>query len=97
MLVESDSDGEAEVDENARLAGEAYRENLTSVDGFTRDQRGRVKFHKDTKKRRREAEEGVENEDVEMADATVLQEGIRTKKTKRNKPIKLGQEFKAKV
>ena len=80
------------------MAGDAYRETLTSVDGFTRDARGRVKFHKDTKKRRRDAD-GAENGDgdVEMADGTLGAGGeSRDKRAKKNKPVKVGQEFKAK-
>lgn len=73
------------------VAGTAYRESMTSVDGFTRGPSGRVKFNKDTKKRRRENEE-ADVEDVEMADG----EGTN-KKNKRRTEVKLGQEFKAKV
>jgi len=71
------------------VAGTAYRESLTSIDGFTRGPNGRVKFNKDTKKRRREGED-VE-EDVEMADGEV-----KGKNNKRRTDIKLGHEFKAK-
>lgn len=73
------------------VAGTAYRESMTSVDGFTRGPSGRVKFNKDTKKRRRENDE-ADVEDVEMADG----EGTN-KKNKRRTEVKLGQEFKAKV
>lgn len=81
-------------DENPKasteIEGAAYLESITSVDGFTRGQNGKIKFHKDTKKRRREAEEA---EDVEMVDRSV-----NTKRTKQKVPeIKLGHEFKAKV
>ncbi|EJD03307.1 NUC173-domain-containing protein [Fomitiporia mediterranea MF3/22] len=97
MVIESDSDNDAErIDEDARMAGAAYRETLTSVDGFTRDQRGRVKFHKDTKKRRRDAEDGEENEDVEMVDVSAAVDAGKNKKAKRRKPVKVGQEFKSK-
>ncbi|KAF8070663.1 armadillo-type protein [Lyophyllum atratum] len=73
------------------VAGTAYREAITSVDGFTRGPTGRIKFNKDTKKRRREADAA---EDVEMADG----EGAPTaaKKNKRKAEQKIGHEFKAK-
>jgi ribosomal RNA-processing protein 12 len=88
VIEESDSDvaGVAEPD----VAGTAYREALTSVDGFTRGPGGRIKFNKDTKKRRRE--NAVEDEDVEMAEA----ETARTTGKKRSE-AKLGHEFRAKV
>jgi hypothetical protein len=88
VIEESDSDavGVAEPD----VAGTAYREALTSVDGFTRGSGGRVKFNKDTKKRRRE--NAVEDEDVEMAEM----EPARTAGKKKSE-VKLGHEFKAKV
>ncbi|KAF8639555.1 hypothetical protein AX17_001459 [Amanita inopinata Kibby_2008] len=88
IIDEEDSDEEEKnVDD---VAGNAYRENLTSVDGFTRDRGGRVKFNKDTKKRRREELE----EDVEMADETT---GIKAKKgKKKTEASKLGHTFKAK-
>lgn len=76
----------------ANVAGGAYRESITSVDGFTRRSNGRVKFNKDTKKRRRENEE---MEDVEMGDAELA--SGRNKKHKRKPDQKLGHEFKAKV
>lgn len=101
MVIDSDSDDAAEPDADARLAGEAYRETITSVDGFTRDARGRVKFHKDTKKRRRDADDNGENEDVDMADVSAGAgagvEGGKNKKAKRKNSVKIGQEFKAKV
>lgn len=76
----------------ADVAGSAYRESITSVDGFTRGPNGRVKFNKDTKKRRRENEE---IEDVEMGDAELA--SGKNKKHKRKPDQKLGHEFKAKV
>lgn len=82
------------------MAGAAYHETLISVDGFTRDARGRVKFHKDTKKRRRDAETDGQDNDVEMADLTSAPAATvpagRNKKAKKSKPVKVGQEFKAK-
>jgi ribosomal RNA-processing protein 12 len=90
MIIEksdSDAGGEAEPD----VAGTAYREALTSVDGFTRGPGGRIKFNKDTKKRRRE--NAVEDEDVEMAETEPTS---RTTEKKRSE-VRLGHEFKAKV
>lgn len=88
VIEESDSDavGVGEPD----VAGTAYRETLTSVDGFTRGPSGRMKFNKDTKKRRRE--NAVEDEDVEMVET----EPARTAGKKRSE-VKLGHEFKAKA
>lgn len=68
-----------------------YKESLTSVDGFTRGPNGKVKFHKDTKKRRREE---MSEDDVEMADIAV--EEAASKSRKRDE-FKVGHEFKAKV
>jgi ribosomal RNA-processing protein 12 len=88
IIEESDSDvgGVAEPD----VAGTAYREALTSVDGFSRGPGGRIKFNKDTKKRRRE--NAAEDEDVEMAET----EPAGTTGKKRSE-VKLGHEFRAKV
>jgi ribosomal RNA-processing protein 12 len=77
------------------VAGAAYKESLTSVDGFTRGANGRVKFNKDTKKRRRANEGEGDDGDVEMTDA--IGSGISKSNKKRKKEAKLGQEFKAKV
>lgn len=89
---ESDSDVEAGVRKAAKdVAGGAYKESLTSVDGFTRDSKGRVKFNKDTKKQRRENED--EDGDVEMGDETLTSD----RKNRRRPEVKLGHEFKAKV
>lgn len=74
------------------VAGTAYRETITSADGFTRGPNGRVKFNKDTKKRRREADDA--GEDVEMADGEATG-GKRS--DKRRADSRLGHEFKAKV
>ena len=68
-----------------------YKESLTSVNGFTRGPNGKIKFHKDTKKRRREE---MSEDDVEMAE-TAVYDGM-SKSKKRNR-AKVGQEFKAKV
>lgn len=88
IVEESDSDVGGVVEPD--VAGTAYREALTSADGFTRGPGGRIKFNKDTKKRRRE--NAVEDEDVEMAET----EPARTTGKKRNE-VKLGHEFRAKV
>ena len=53
MLIESDDDSDAVADAAEDVEGDAYRESLTSVDGFTRGPNGRIKFNKDTKKRKR--------------------------------------------
>ncbi|EIW83040.1 NUC173-domain-containing protein [Coniophora puteana RWD-64-598 SS2] len=72
------------------VEGTAYREGLTGADGFTRGPNGRVKFNKDTKKRRRaEAEMGDGDGDVEMGEANV------GKKKKKGEP-RPGNEFRAK-
>jgi hypothetical protein len=84
-------DEEDEEEDNAHLdvAGTAYKESMTSVDGFTRGTNGKVKFNKDTKKRRREEAEDVEMEDVEA--------GPRKKDKKKAPEPRVGQEFRAKV
>lgn len=87
MVIDDKGDEDEQMEED--VAGTAYRESLTSVDGFTRGPNGRVKFNKDTKKRRRENED----DDVEMADA----EATSGKKAKRKADPKFGHEFKAKV
>ncbi|KAI6121709.1 armadillo-type protein [Pisolithus sp. B1] len=89
---ESDSDIEVSARKAADIAaGGAYKESITSADGFTRDAKGRVKFNKDTRKRRRENAD--EDGDVEMADDTVENS---SKRNKRRSEVKLGHEFKAK-
>ncbi|KAF5393513.1 hypothetical protein D9757_000788 [Collybiopsis confluens] len=88
VIDESSEDESAPNEANDDVSGTAYRESLTSADGFTRGHNGRVKFNKDTKKRRRE------NEDLDMMD---VDESDRTQnKLKRKGPMKLGHEFKAK-
>jgi ribosomal RNA-processing protein 12 len=79
-----------EVEED--VVGTAYRDSIRSIDGFSRGPNGRVKFNKDTKKRRREELEG-ETEDVEMGDVAA-NAGRRNKK---HSPEKLGKEFRSKV
>ncbi|KAI8992894.1 NUC173-domain-containing protein [Trametes punicea] len=93
MVIDEESDdgaGEAGVG-GEDVAGNAYVENLTSVDGFRRGPNGKIKFNKDTKKRRREA---AEDEDVEMADGEAVQKP--SKKSKKKAEPKFGHEFKAK-
>lgn len=74
------------------VVGTAYRNSISSVDGFSRGPGGRVKFNKDTKKRRREELEG-EIEDVQMGDVTIN----TNRKSKKRSPEKLGKEFRSKV
>ncbi|KAF8973157.1 NUC173-domain-containing protein [Flammula alnicola] len=95
MIIDADSDAEEAAAQNPALdvAGSAYRESITSVDGFTRGPNGKIKFNKDTKKRRRE-EDAIQ--DVEMADAEELTSTKAKKSKKRDEP-KFGHEFKAKV
>ena len=88
MLIE-ESDTDVGGDPDPDVAGTAYREALTSADGFTRGQGGRIKFNKDTKKRRRE--NAAEDEDVEMGEAEPIKAG------KKRSEVKLGHEFRAKV
>ena len=64
MVLDEGENDDVNMDDD--LAGKAYRESLTSVDGFTRGPNGRVKFNKDTKKRRRDDDDA---EDIEMGDA----------------------------
>ncbi|CDO72515.1 hypothetical protein BN946_scf184980.g56 [Trametes cinnabarina] len=95
MVIDESSDEEAGADGAAAgeedVAGNAYLESVTSVDGFRRGPNGQVKFNKDTKKRRREA---AEDEDVEMADGEAGQKP--GKKSKKKAEPKFGHEFKAK-
>lgn len=95
MIIDADSDSEeAAVDAAVTdVAGTAYRESMVSVDGFTRGPNGKIKFHKDTKKRRRE-EETIQ--DVEMVDAEEVT-GSKPKKSKKKSEVSFGHEFKAKV
>ncbi|KII92412.1 hypothetical protein PLICRDRAFT_172507 [Plicaturopsis crispa FD-325 SS-3] len=93
MVIDEDADSDSGAAKAAAtdIAGTAYRESITSVDGFTRGANGRVKFNKDTKKRRRENEDV---EDVEMGEADNA--AGKGKKNKRRSDVKLGHEFKAK-
>jgi hypothetical protein len=76
--------------EEEDVIGTAYRDSIRSADGFSRGPGGRVKFNKDTKKRRREELKG-EIEDVEMGDVTTV------RMSKKRSPEKLGKEFRSKV
>lgn len=91
MIIDEGSDDNAGNAAKEDVEGGAYRESLTSADGFTRGPGGRIKFNKDTKKRRRADEE---IEDVEMAD---VERTVPEKKTKKKTDPKFGHEFKAKV
>ncbi|GJJ06213.1 hypothetical protein Clacol_000403 [Clathrus columnatus] len=90
MIIEEEGKEGEDDNDDEDMAGGAYKESLTSVDGFTRGANGRVKFHKDTKKRRANDVDG--DGDVDMEDAN----GPKKANKKRKKEIKLGQEFKAK-
>ena len=93
MIIDENSDVEEDTPADAAAgAGTAYIEGMTSVDGFTRGPTGKIKFNKDTKKRRREEAA----QDVEMADAE-LPAASKPKKPKRKDEPKFGHEFKAKV
>ncbi|KAG9102762.1 hypothetical protein FRC07_010164 [Ceratobasidium sp. 392] len=95
FIVEESSDEDEGEDGGEDIAGAAYQEMLTSTDGQTRDASGRVRFGKDTKKRRaaeREAEDG----DAEMADGTAASKDGARKKKKKQVVVKVGAEFKAK-
>lgn len=98
MIIDDSDDNENETShihkegsKDEDITGKAYKESMTSADGFTRGQGGRLKFNKDTKKRRREDMD----EDVEMADGENT--GAGRKKKEEKKEIGFGHEFKAKV
>ncbi|KAF4598258.1 RRP12 family protein [Pleurotus pulmonarius] len=91
LVIES-SDDEEGPEQGEDVVGTAYHESLTSVDGFTRGPKGQVKFNKDTKKRRREADE--RDQDIEMADPEAMQ--AKPPKTRKKTDVRPGQEFKAK-
>ncbi|KAG8697143.1 hypothetical protein FRC09_008038, partial [Ceratobasidium sp. 395] len=95
LIVEESSDEQEDENEGDVIEGVAYREMLTSTDGHTRDASGRVKFGKDTKKRRA-AEREAEDQDVEMADGTATGKDGSRKKKQKQAVIKVGAEFKAK-
>jgi len=90
MIIDEKSDvDDDDAPEATNTGGTAYQEALTSIDGFTRGHNGRIKFNKDTKKRRME-------EDVMDVDASEMSPE-RVKKTKSKDEPKFGHEFKAKV
>ena len=91
MVIDDASESEQNGEEPDDVAGAAYREAITSADGFTRGAGGRVKFNKNTKKRRRAGED----EDADAMDVDDTQPKRRT--NKRKAEVKLGHEFKAKV
>ncbi|KAF4621075.1 hypothetical protein D9613_000384 [Agrocybe pediades] len=91
MIIDDSDSDDAQAEQQEDVVGSAYRETMTSVDGFTRGPNGKIKFNKDTKKRRRE-----EVEDVEMADVEETKSDPRHKKTKKHNEPKIGHEFKAK-
>jgi len=94
IIDDSDSDEANAEQQQEDVVGTAYRESMTSVDGFTRGPNGKIKFNKDTKKRRRE-EDAIE--DVEMVDVEEPKADSRHKKSKKHNEPKFGHEFKAKV
>jgi ribosomal RNA-processing protein 12 len=82
--------------------GTAYMESMVSTDGFTRGPSGRIKFNKDTKKRRRaeaEIEIGMEVDGHSLNAVTTPKPTLPANKKlkEREKQKKLGHEFKAKV
>ncbi|KAL1743842.1 armadillo-type protein [Schizophyllum fasciatum] len=94
MIIDEGADEEVEETAGDHVGGAAYKESLTSVDGFTRGPNGRVKFNKDTKKRRREE---AADEDVEMADPDAAGAAAHKKpRSKKQDPKPVGHEFKAK-
>ncbi|KAF9469880.1 ribosomal RNA-processing protein 12 [Collybia nuda] len=92
MVIDEEGASINEADGLQDIAGTAYRETITSIDGFKRGPNGQVKFNKDTRKRRRENEE---MDDIEMADGETPVAKPKRKKEMRN-DVKFGREFKAK-
>jgi ribosomal RNA-processing protein 12 len=105
IVADSDSDLDVAVIEgkkrpslNDALAGAAYKETLVSVDGFRRNPNGTIKFHKDTKKQRKEEIDMDVDMDMDPEDAAGnKRSGVGPQRTPKKKPAKIGQEFKAKV
>jgi ribosomal RNA-processing protein 12 len=91
MIIDTHDELQNEDTAMADVGGAAYRESITSVDGFSRGPNGRIKFNKDTKKRRREMDE-IDDEVMADGDGSAA----KSKKNER-KDAKLGHEFKAKV
>jgi ribosomal RNA-processing protein 12 len=82
--------------------GTAYMESMVSKDGFTRGPNGRIKFNKDTRKRRREEAEfeiGMEVDEHSLNAVTTAKPTLPANKKlkEKEKQKKLGHEFKAKV
>lgn len=85
--------------------GNAYLEGMVSTDGFTRGPNGRVKFNKDTKKRRRiEIEMDVDGGGETGGRGGEGREGREGEREGKRRSLgggggekKLGHEFKAKV
>lgn len=90
MIDEDGSDQEAPAGDV--LAGSAYQTAMTSVDGMSRDARGRLKLNKSNKRGR--ALEAAN--DVDMLEGIMDDDKDRKKKAKRV-PEKLGSEFRSKV
>ena len=97
MVIEESSDEGEDRGDGDEVAGAAYREMITSADGQTRDASGRVRFGKDTKKRRAAEREAEAAEDTEMADGTGAGGKGGERKKKKQAVVKVGAEFKAKV
>jgi hypothetical protein len=106
IIADSDSDEDATANDkilrvpgkrsiDEQLGGAAYRDTLVSVDGFTRNPNGTIKFHKDTKKRRKEE---MEMGDMDLdAPEEQSKSGFGPERTKKRKEARVGQEFKAKA
>lgn len=94
VIDDSDSDTEQQKQPSAgdRVAGSAYQTALTSVDGMRRDDRGRLKFNKNTKRGRALEEEN----DTDMLQDIMAEEPSKKKKAKKEVE-KLGGEFRSKV
>lgn len=95
-MVIDESESEAEQQEKPSagdmVAGSAYQTAMTSVDGMRRDDKGRLKFNKNTKRGR--ALE-VEN-DTDVLQDIMAEEPPKKKKAKKEVE-KLGGEFRSKV
>lgn len=95
-MVIDDSESETEQQKQPsvadRLAGSAYQTALTSVDGMRRDDKGRLKFNKNTKRGRALEEEM----DTDMLQDIMAEEPSKKKKAKKEVE-KLGGEFRSKV
>jgi hypothetical protein len=92
MIIDEDDDEGEKPTIGDALAGSAYQTALTSVDGMSRDARGRLKLNKATKRGRAlEAEN-----DVDMLEG-ILDDDTSAKKKAKRAPEKLGSEFRSKV